>query len=44
MSCRAKTYVAMPEPLAPIEWAVDEFVLVRSQLLPRGTQHEIVAR
>ncbi len=34
----------MPEPLAPIEWQVEELVLVRSELLPKGARHETVAR
>lgn len=41
---RNAQYAAMPEPLSPIEWPVKELVLVRSQLLPRGAQHEIVMR
>jgi len=41
---RDAQYAAMPEPLAPIEWAVEELALVHSQLLPRGAQHEVIAR
>jgi 2'-5' RNA ligase len=41
---RDAQYAAMPEPLAPIEWQVEDFVLVRSELLPKGAHYEIVAR
>lgn len=41
---RDAQYAAMPEPLTPIEWQVEEFVLVRSELLPKGAHHDIVAR
>ena len=41
---RDAQYAAMPEALQPIHWPVREFVLVRSQRLPRGSQYEVVAR
>lgn len=41
---RDAQYAAMPGVLAPLPWRVEEFVLVRSQRLPRGSQYEIVAR
>jgi 2'-5' RNA ligase len=41
---RDAQYAAMPEPPAPIEWEVKDLVLVRSELLPKGTHYGIVAR
>ncbi len=41
---RDAQYAAMPEPLAPIEWQVEDLVLVRSELLPKGSHYGIVAR
>lgn len=33
-----------PTELKPIEWAVDQFALVRSHTLPEGVQYEVVGR
>lgn len=41
---RGARCAAMPAPLAPIEWQVEELVLVRSQLLPQGAQYQHAAR
>lgn len=41
---RDAQYAAMPEPPAPIEWQVEDLVLVRSELLPKGSRYGIVAR
>jgi 2'-5' RNA ligase len=41
---RGAQCAAMPTPLAPIEWQVEQVVLVRSQLLPKGAQYQHLAR
>jgi 2'-5' RNA ligase len=41
---RDAQYAAMPEPMVPVEWRVEELVLVRSDLLPKGAHYEIEAR
>lgn len=41
---RDAQYAAMPESLAPIEWKVEELVLVRSELFANGAHYDIVAR
>jgi 2'-5' RNA ligase len=41
---RDAQYAAMPGVLQPVHWRVEDFVLVRSQRLPRGSQYEVVAR
>lgn len=41
---RDAQYAAMPKAMAPVNWSVKEFVLVRSQRLPRGSQYEVVER
>jgi RNA 2',3'-cyclic 3'-phosphodiesterase len=33
-----------PGPVDPVEWPVQDFVLVRSETLPAGPRYEIVAR
>jgi 2'-5' RNA ligase len=33
-----------PQPIAPIEWPVDEFVLVNSEVSSRGSEYRIVER
>lgn len=40
---RDAQYAALPGPLAPIEWQVEDLVLVRSELLPKGARHKVVA-
>jgi 2'-5' RNA ligase len=41
---RDAQHASMPGTLQPVHWRVEEFVLVRSQRLPRGSQYEVVAR
>ncbi|HWA14049.1 MAG TPA: RNA 2',3'-cyclic phosphodiesterase [Burkholderiales bacterium] len=41
---RDAQHAAMPGVPQPVRWHVEDFVLVRSQRLPRGSQYEIVAR
>jgi 2'-5' RNA ligase len=41
---RDAQHAGMPGVPQPVHWRVEEFVLVRSQRLPRGSQYEIVAR
>lgn len=41
---RDAQFAAMPRALQPVHWRVDEFVLARSVLLPRGSQYELVGR
>lgn len=41
---RQAQYTAMPEPMVPIEWRVEELALVGSELLPKGAHYRIVAR
>lgn len=41
---RDAQFAAMPGAMPPVHWRVEEFVLARSQRLPRGSQYEIVAR
>lgn len=41
---RDAQFAAMPRALQPVHWRVEEFVLVRSVLLPRGPQYELVGR
>ena len=40
---RDAQYAAMPESPEPIEWQVEELVLVRSELMPGGARHSVIA-
>lgn len=40
---RDAQFAAMPGPLTPIEWRVEDLVLVRSELLPQGAHYKVVA-